>query len=398
MLARGRGGAEAASLPRRGAARARSRPRRATCARPATCVFHLSVLVVLVGFAIGGLFGYKGGVIVIEGKGFSNDPTQYDDFVPGSLFGADDLDGFSVHGRGLRGRLADRGAAARAWRASSSRTSTTRRRRTRETKHLRPEGQPPADHRRHRGVPDRARLRAGRHDPRRQRRRGLQRPDDLPADRPDLRQSFGVVKAPDAQPGQIGLEGDVLPDVRPRRRPAAVGVRRPGQPAAVAVRLHRRPRARRRREPVGLRARQVERRAAHEGRRPAASASTCARATRSSCPTASARSPSRASSAGTRSRSAATPGKLVALAGVVLALVGLLGSLFIRPRRVWVRARRARTARPSSTSAPSTAATAVTRSAASRRARGDHGHAARRFRRRGARPRRARDQRIVGDR
>jgi cytochrome c biogenesis protein len=34
-----------------------------------------------------------------------------------------------------------------------------------------------------------------------------------------------------------------------------------------------------------------------------------------------------------------TPGKLVALAGVVLALIGLLGSLFIRPRRVWVRAR-----------------------------------------------------------
>jgi cytochrome c biogenesis protein len=36
-----------------------------------------------------------------------------------------------------------------------------------------------------------------------------------------------------------------------------------------------------------------------------------------------------------------TPGKLVALAGVVLALVGLLGSLFIRPQRIWVRARRA---------------------------------------------------------
>jgi cytochrome c biogenesis protein len=34
-----------------------------------------------------------------------------------------------------------------------------------------------------------------------------------------------------------------------------------------------------------------------------------------------------------------TPGKLVALGGVVLALVGLLGSLFIRPRRIWVRAR-----------------------------------------------------------
>ena len=35
-----------------------------------------------------------------------------------------------------------------------------------------------------------------------------------------------------------------------------------------------------------------------------------------------------------------TPGKYVALGGVVLALIGLLGSLFIRPRRVWVRARR----------------------------------------------------------
>jgi cytochrome c biogenesis protein len=35
-----------------------------------------------------------------------------------------------------------------------------------------------------------------------------------------------------------------------------------------------------------------------------------------------------------------TPGKWIALVGVVMALIGLLGSLFIRPRRVWVRARR----------------------------------------------------------
>ena len=34
-----------------------------------------------------------------------------------------------------------------------------------------------------------------------------------------------------------------------------------------------------------------------------------------------------------------TPGKRIALAGVVLALAGLMGSLFIRSRRVWVRAR-----------------------------------------------------------
>jgi cytochrome c biogenesis protein len=36
-----------------------------------------------------------------------------------------------------------------------------------------------------------------------------------------------------------------------------------------------------------------------------------------------------------------SPGKRLALGGVVLCLLGLLGSLFIRPRRVWVRARRA---------------------------------------------------------
>ena len=34
------------------------------------------------------------------------------------------------------------------------------------------------------------------------------------------------------------------------------------------------------------------------------------------------------------------PDVWLTLLGVILALVGLLGSLFIRPRRVWVRARR----------------------------------------------------------
>lgn len=36
---------------------------------------------------------------------------------------------------------------------------------------------------------------------------------------------------------------------------------------------------------------------------------------------------------------ARTPGKGLALGGVVVALLGLLGSLYVRPRRVWVRAR-----------------------------------------------------------
>ena len=58
-------------------------------------VFHLSIIVVLVGFAMGSLFGYKGGVIVLVGNGFSNNLTQYDDFVPGSAFSADEMEPFS---------------------------------------------------------------------------------------------------------------------------------------------------------------------------------------------------------------------------------------------------------------------------------------------------------------
>jgi cytochrome c biogenesis protein len=54
-------------------------------------LFHLSVLVVLVGFAVGQLFGYKGGVITIVGQGFANTLSQYDDFAPGKLFDPTDL-------------------------------------------------------------------------------------------------------------------------------------------------------------------------------------------------------------------------------------------------------------------------------------------------------------------
>lgn len=57
-------------------------------------LFHLAVLVVLVGFGIGSLFGYKGGVILVVGNGFSNTLSQYDDFDPGSLFDADKMEPF----------------------------------------------------------------------------------------------------------------------------------------------------------------------------------------------------------------------------------------------------------------------------------------------------------------
>lgn len=58
-------------------------------------LFHISVVIVLIGFAVGSLFGYKGGVIVVTGGTFGNVVSQYDEFVPGTLFDADDLTPFS---------------------------------------------------------------------------------------------------------------------------------------------------------------------------------------------------------------------------------------------------------------------------------------------------------------
>ena len=46
-------------------------------------VFHLSLLALLFGVAIGSLFGFEGRVIVVEGASFTNTRLQYDEFTPG---------------------------------------------------------------------------------------------------------------------------------------------------------------------------------------------------------------------------------------------------------------------------------------------------------------------------
>ncbi|MGK5628626.1 cytochrome c biogenesis protein ResB [Streptomyces sp. URMC 123] len=63
-------------------------------------VFHVSLIVMLVAFASGQLWKSEGGTLVVEGNGFSNTLTQYDDFRSGSLFDSGDLApfGFSLRG------------------------------------------------------------------------------------------------------------------------------------------------------------------------------------------------------------------------------------------------------------------------------------------------------------
>ena len=97
------------------AARAELRARRFRLARPAVgaptdsvageaghlretgnLVFHLAVVVVLVAVAAGSLFGYRATVLVPEGSGFANTVIQYDGLSSGALFDTADLPPFSI--------------------------------------------------------------------------------------------------------------------------------------------------------------------------------------------------------------------------------------------------------------------------------------------------------------
>ena len=59
-------------------------------------VFHVALLLILASVAVGGLFGWKGNVIVKEGGGFANTVTQYDAWGGGRLVDSDSLTPFSL--------------------------------------------------------------------------------------------------------------------------------------------------------------------------------------------------------------------------------------------------------------------------------------------------------------
>jgi cytochrome c biogenesis protein len=63
-------------------------------------LFHLALFGLLIAFAVTSLNAAQGGKLVVEGDGFTNNLTQYDDFSGGTLYGADDLKpfGFQLDG------------------------------------------------------------------------------------------------------------------------------------------------------------------------------------------------------------------------------------------------------------------------------------------------------------
>ena len=73
-------------------------------------LFHLSLLLIIIGAGVGGLLGTRGTVVVIEGEGFTNTATQYDDLSPGRLLDESDLPPFSLELLDLTATFATEGA------------------------------------------------------------------------------------------------------------------------------------------------------------------------------------------------------------------------------------------------------------------------------------------------
>ncbi|NJP49125.1 cytochrome c biogenesis protein ResB [Streptomyces sp. SBST2-5] len=65
--------------------------------------FHIALIVMLIAFAWGQLFKSEGNKLIVEGHGFANTLTQYDDFKSGSLFTTDDLEPFSFDLKDFKG-------------------------------------------------------------------------------------------------------------------------------------------------------------------------------------------------------------------------------------------------------------------------------------------------------
>ena len=60
-------------------------------------LFHYALVLLLIGIAVGGLFGYKGSVVLVQGQTFANIPGQYNAFDRGRVVDVRGIEPFSVH-------------------------------------------------------------------------------------------------------------------------------------------------------------------------------------------------------------------------------------------------------------------------------------------------------------
>ncbi|MFG1697139.1 cytochrome c biogenesis protein ResB [Nonomuraea sp. NPDC049309] len=59
-------------------------------------VFHVSLLGLLVAFGLGGQYGYRGNILLVEGNGFANTVSAFDRYLPGPRVTAESLQPFTL--------------------------------------------------------------------------------------------------------------------------------------------------------------------------------------------------------------------------------------------------------------------------------------------------------------
>jgi cytochrome c biogenesis protein len=72
-------------------------------------LFHVALLVLLAAVALGSLFGYKGNILVTEGDGFANSVISYDSMRQGRFFSDRQLSPFTIHVGRFRARYVPAG-------------------------------------------------------------------------------------------------------------------------------------------------------------------------------------------------------------------------------------------------------------------------------------------------
>jgi cytochrome c biogenesis protein len=297
-------------------------------------VFHLSVLVVLLGVAIGALFGFKGGAYLVEGQGFANTLTQYDEFRPGALFEIEDLAPFQLTLESFEATYESEGDQVGAPRTFDASVSY--------------QGSPGApSHSAELQVNEPLQidgtsvfLVGNGYAPSVKVRDGsgavvFDGPVPfIPQDSSNT--SFGVVKVPDAQPTQVGFEGFFLPTlaITPERGPHSVfpdaldpalvltgyagdlGMDDARPQSVFVLEKDRLTQLEENGEPFRLLLRPGQTKDLPGG----IGSITFTGVSRA-----------------VQLQISHTPGKGIALGGVLLGLAGLVTSLYLRPRRAWVR-------------------------------------------------------------
>ena len=307
-------------------------------------LFHLSVLIVLVGFAVGSLWGFKGGVIVVTKDGFANTLSQYDDFRAGAFFDPADLEPFDFTvddfdvtfiREGREAGMAHKFAADLTYRPEPGAADRSR--------------QISVNHPLDIDNTDVFLISHG-YAPHITVRNADQSVAFsgpvvfLPED--STFRSFGVVKVPDAQktteskqPTQVGLEGEFYPTYAFTKASGPFSAFPDDRNPAISMLAYT--------GDLGLDSGEPQ--SVYSLQKKDLKPLRNAEGKPLRIDLAMGRSAALPDGLGTvtfdglsryvKLQVSHTPGQLVALGGVVLALIGLLASLFIRPRRIWVRTR-----------------------------------------------------------